>query len=122
MFIALNRYTRAQRRRLSVGLALAALCASVGIAHGAIAAGHMSMDEMGGHAASVAVAMCLAITETAVVLSAAFALLAAGRRRHRHRHRAGWLSHFARSITPPCLRPLDLRARSSPVRLQVIRR
>ncbi len=96
-----------------VTLVLGALALSVTLAHSALGAGHMTMGGMDGHAA---IAMCVAIGETAALVIVAIALVAVGR----HLRRLPLLLPLQVTALPRSA-PQDLRARSSPVRLQVMR-
>jgi hypothetical protein len=113
VFFVLNKHLRAQRRRLVVTVLLVALALSVTLAHSALGAGHMSMGGMDGHAA---VAMCVAIGETAALAIVAIVLIAVGL----YLRRLTLLLAFHVTALPRSA-PRDLRARSSPVRLQVMR-
>ena len=74
MFIALNTALRRQRRRLVMLAVVLGLAGAVVVAHSAM--GHDHMGDMGD-----AIAMCLAVAETAVVaVGAALALSASSRR------------------------------------------
>lgn len=115
MFIALNKHLRAQRRRLMVTLALTALAFGVALAHSALGGGHMTTDDMGGQGQAV-IAMCVAIGETATLIFVGLALSAFARRVRRIVFLLPVLE-----IALPRRAPVDLRARSSPVRLQVMR-
>lgn len=115
MFIAMNKHLRAQRRRLTVTLVLSVLSLGVILAHGALGAGHMAMGDMGGHGDAV-VAMCVAIGETAALVIVAVALMAVGL----HLRRLTLLLPLQVASRPRSA-PRDLRARSSPIRLQVMR-
>ncbi len=112
MFFILNKQLRARRRRLVVTLVLAL---GVTLAHSALGAGHMAMGDMGGHGDAV-MAMCVAIGETAALVIVAIALLAVGL----HLRRLTLLLPLQVTALPRSA-PRDLRARSSPVRLQVMR-
>jgi hypothetical protein len=113
VFFVLNKHLRAQRRRIVVTVVLAALALSVTLAHSALGAGHMTMGGMDGHAA---VAMCVAIGETAALAIVAVALIAVGLQLRRLP-----LLMPLQVTALPRRAPRDLRARSSPVRLQVMR-
>ncbi len=110
VFFVLNKHLRARRRRWVVTLVFVALALSVGLAHSALGAGHMDGR------AHAAIAMCVAIGETAALVIVAIALIAVGL----HLRRSTLLLPLQVTALP-CSAPRDLRARSSPVRLQVMR-
>jgi len=118
VFIAINRYARVQRRRLTFGLMLTALCVTVAMAHGAVAGLHLGPDGAEGQPVGTVLAVCFVIAETAAILVAGAALLAILTRLRL----PSFVLLIVRLTSQPRREPLDLRARSSPVRLQVMRR
>ena len=109
MFIALNSALRRQRRRYTMLAVMLGLAGAVVVAHSAL--GHDHMGDTGD-----AIAMCLAVAETAVVaVGAALALGTLMRR-------PLWV--LAAPLAPelPFLpSPVDTRSRAGPPLLQVFR-
>ena len=106
MLIRLNSILRAQRRRLALTLAAAAIVVALVSAHSAMSGGdHMDM--------STEVAMCLAVVETALLAAAAVL----GLRPPSFRLRLAWFDLSSRMDPPrPASEP---RVRAGPEALQV---
>ena len=108
MFIALNSALRRQRRRYTMLAVMLGLAGAVVVAHSAL--GHDHMGDTGD-----AIAMCLAVAETAVAVGAALALSTLMRRP---------LWPLAAPLAPelPFLpSPVGTRSRAGPPLLQVFR-
>ena len=117
MLIAVNRNISRHRRRLVVVFCAFVLACALMLAHGAVGGMHMGMADHGGMSVDGALAVCLAVTETAAAGLAALSLIGA-LRRGRHLLRAPQLI-VVRLPRPIALVPVG--ARAGPDVLQVFR-
>jgi hypothetical protein len=109
VFIALNSALRRQRRRFAVLAVMLGLAGSVVVAHSVL--GHDHMGDISG-----AIAMCLAVAETAIVAVGAAVALCALRRHPRRLFPAPPVPDLA---FVPCL--IGTHSRAGPPLLQVFR-
>ncbi|MTD47423.1 hypothetical protein GKE82_25490 [Conexibacter sp. W3-3-2] len=106
MLVAINRTLRRARRRIALSVAMLFVVFAVIAAHSALGGGHMDHEQ----GMATALAVCLAISETAAGVFIAVALSQAAGRVGRWRPRA----ERALSQITPCPRTTSARARAGP--------